>query len=234
MLDFSVFASSSKGNLYTLFDGHTTLMLECGLAWKRVRRELAFKTSEVAGILCTHSHGDHSRGVSDAIKAGLDVYASQETFDNLGLSGHRCKRITAGEQFKIGTWSIVPFESIHDCPGSVGFLLASGESKALFLTDSAYVHHRFRDLTHIFIEANYCPEILRERVSCGAISPAMRDRLLFSHFSIDNVLEFLKANDISKVREIHLLHLSDSNSNAEEFKKKVQSATGKPVMVAAP
>jgi phosphoribosyl 1,2-cyclic phosphodiesterase len=64
------------------------------------------------------------------------------------------------------------------------------------------------------------------------VHPAMRPRLLRSHFSLENVLEFLRANDLSKVEEIWLLHLSQSNSSEELFKKEVQAATGKPVFIA--
>ena len=44
--------------------------------------------------------------------------------------------------------------------------------------------------------------------------------------------DFLRANDLSRVKEIHLLHLSDRNSSANCFKKEIQSLTGKPVYVA--
>jgi phosphoribosyl 1,2-cyclic phosphodiesterase len=60
----------------------------------------------------------------------------------------------------------------------------------------------------------------------------MRRRLLRSHFSLENVLDFLKANDMSKVQEIHLLHLSDNNSDEVLFRRRVQEATGKPVYIA--
>jgi hypothetical protein len=34
------------------------------------------------------------------------------------------------------------------------------------------------------------------------------------------------------LQEIHLLHLSDANSNEKEFKEKIQKLTGVPVYVA--
>lgn len=45
-------------------------------------------------------------------------------------------------------------------------------------------------------------------------------------------IDELKANDLSKVREIWLLHLSDGNSDAERFKREVMELTGKPVYIA--
>lgn len=224
-------ASSSRANCYLLEPG---LMIEAGLSIRDIRKAAGFNLASLAGCLVTHEHGDHARGVKDLLKASVDCYMSQGTADALCVAGHhRVHILTPLVKFQVGEWAVLPFSTVHDAAAPLGFLLARGDEKWLFVTDSAFIEPRFSGLTGIAIEANYCPEILRERVSCGAISPAMRDRLLFSHFSIDNVLEFLKANDISKVRQIVLLHLSDSNSNAEEFKKKVQAATGKPVMVAA-
>ena len=61
--------------------------------------------------------------------------------------------------------------------------------------------------------------------------PALKKRILKSHFSLENVKEFLKANDLSRVQEIWLLHLSDGNSDAERFKREIQELTGKMVFI---
>jgi phosphoribosyl 1,2-cyclic phosphodiesterase len=60
---------------------------------------------------------------------------------------------------------------------------------------------------------------------------AHKKRVMRSHFSLDNVKEFLRANDLSKVKEIHLLHLSDGNSDEARFKREIQELTGKPVFI---
>jgi len=82
------------------------------------------------------------------------------------------------------------------------------------------------------VECNYSMDILNENIRTGKIPAVMKKRLLQSHFSLDNVKGFLKANDLSQVKEIWLLHLSDSNSNTERFKREIQELTGKPVYVA--
>ena len=53
-----------------------------------------------------------------------------------------------------------------------------------------------------------------------------------SHMSLENCKELLRANDLSKVKEIHLLHLSDENSVEDQFKKEIAALTGLPVYVA--
>jgi phosphoribosyl 1,2-cyclic phosphodiesterase len=82
------------------------------------------------------------------------------------------------------------------------------------------------------IECNYSKKILDENIAAGRVPMVQKNRLLKSHFSLKNVKDFLKSNDLSKVKEIWLLHLSDRNSNAERFKREIQEISGKPVYVA--
>ena len=166
-------------------------------------------------------------------KAGIDIYTSTGTIDALGMAGHRIKPIEPLKQFEIGTWAILPFPTEHDCDGSMGFLLANqaGE-KLLFITDSFYCKYLFNGITHLMIETNHSYEILNQNVEAGIITQAQKNRLIQSHFGLENVKKFLQANDLSKVKEIYLLHLSEGNSDAELFKREVQELTGKPVIVA--
>jgi len=82
------------------------------------------------------------------------------------------------------------------------------------------------------IEANYCMDILKRNVEAETVPKTLKNRLLKSHFSLENVKQFLQANDLSRVQEIWLLHLSNGNSDAERFKREVMELTGKPVYIA--
>src|SRR5690625_2922535 len=232
MIDIKTLASGSSGNAYLITDGHTPLLLECGISYRDIQIATNFQTSNIAGCLISHEHKDHSKTLKDVLRAGIDVYASQGTIDQEGIDHHRLKSIKAKQQFKIGTWSILPFDIQHDVAEPLGFLLMNQQGeKLLFATDTFYVKYKFKGLTHIMIECNYSLDILNENIESGRVHPAMKRRLMKSHFSLENVKEFLKANDLSKLQEIHLLHLSDSNSNEEQFKKEIQELTGKPVYV---
>lgn len=59
-------------------------------------------------------------------------------------------------------------------------------------------------------------------------------RLLESHFSLENVLRFLQANDLSNTKNIILCHLSNDNSNQEIMQKKVYEQTGIQTTIARP
>lgn len=233
MLEFKAFASGSNGNLYALSDGNSKLMIECGLPYKEIQRALKFKISEVSGCLLTHCHADHSKSIGDIIRVGIDVYTSKGTIDALGLSGHRVHTIKAKQQFRIDNWRIMPIEAIHDSPEPLAFLIANDKGeRCLFATDTAYLKNCFVGLNVIAVECNYSLDILKRNVAAGLVEPALKNRILQSHFSLEHVKDFLKANDLSKVQEIWLLHLSNDNSDEERFRREIQGLTGKEVYIA--
>ena len=232
MIEIRSFASSSAGNAYLVTDGRSPLLLDCGLPVAQLKQATGYRLSTLAGCLVSHEHGDHSKAAADLMRAGVDCYMSQGTADALRLSGHRLKIVRALQQFSLGAWTVLPFDTIHDAAEPLGFLLAAGEEKVLYLTDTAYCKYRFRGLTRILIECNHSWDILQANVESGAVPAEMRRRVMRSHMSLSTVKEFLKANDLSAVREIHLIHLSDGNSDAERFKNEIQALTGRPVYVA--
>jgi phosphoribosyl 1,2-cyclic phosphodiesterase len=233
MIEIKTLASGSKGNCYYVTDGSTPLLLECGIPFKSIRKALNFNTSNLAACLVTHEHNDHSAGLKDALRAGINCYMSAGTAEAIGIDHHRIKKVEARKNFTIGSWKVLPFDVQHDVSEPYGFLLQnkSGE-RLLFATDTYYIRYKFKGLTHLLIECNYSMEILNDNIQSGRVHKGMKNRLIKSHFSLENVKEFLKANDLSKVQDIHLLHLSDTNSNEEQFKREIQELTGKVVYTA--
>lgn len=233
MIEITALASGSTGNCYHVTDGHTPLLLECGISYKLIQQGLNYRVTSLAGCLLSHEHGDHAKAIKDMTKAGIDCYMTKGTAEALSLTGHRLRIVSARKQFHIGSWVVLPFETQHDAVEPVGFLLAnSAGEKLLYATDTYYIRYRFKGLTHVMVECNYSMEILRKNVQAGLVEPALKNRILKSHFSLENVKEFLLANDLSKVQEIWLLHLSDGNSNSERFKREVKEISGKPVYIA--
>lgn len=233
-MEIQVYASSSKGNAYRVSDGETGLLLECGIPYKKMLHEHGFRSKDVAGCLLTHGHKDHCMAIADVMRAGIDIYCSQGTSDALDLTGHRVKTIAASANFRIGSWTVLPFETEHDAAEPLGYLLYSNLSgeRILFATDTYYIRYRFVGLNYILIETNYADDILQANVEAGRVPMELRNRLIKSHFSLANVKEFLRANDLSEVRGIWLLHLSDGNSDADRFKREITELTGKPTYIA--
>jgi len=232
LIDIKVLASSSLGNCYHITDGHTPLLIECGVPFKKIQHGCRFRTSEIAGCLISHVHKDHFRAVQDVMKAGIDCWLSPDTKSALGIDSHRLHEFTPLKQFGIGSWQVKAFPLVHDVPNYGYLMVGSTGEKLIYLTDTAYSTYKFTGLTHIMCECNYSLDILQANVDSGALPVELKNRLMKTHFSLENVKEFLRANDLSKVWEIYLLHLSDGNSDADRFKREIQEFTGKPVIVA--
>ena len=81
------------------------------------------------------------------------------------------------------------------------------------------------------IEVNYSREILQKNYDKGYIPKPVKDRLLTSHMNLKNAKLYLSKLDLSSVKEIMLIHLSDGNSDAKLFVKEIKALTGKPVRV---
>jgi len=230
-MEITVLASGSKGNCYHVQGKSTQFIIECGIPWKKIQQGLNFKTSEIEFCLLSHEHKDHSGSYKDVIKAGIDIYTSQDTIDTLRATGHRIKAVESKKQFTVNELTILPFELEHDVT-NYGYLMADPKDKLLFITDTFYCRYKFPGVTILAIECNYVEDILRQNVDAGLIAADLKNRLLKSHFSLKNVKEFLRANDMSKVREIHLIHLSETNADPERFKREIQGLCGKPVYIA--
>ncbi|MZK62262.1 MBL fold metallo-hydrolase, partial [Clostridium beijerinckii] len=78
-----VLASGSTGNCYIVQAGDEILLLECGINFKNIKQGLGFDLSKVKGCLVTHEHKDHSKAINEVMKAGIDVYMSEGTMNNI-------------------------------------------------------------------------------------------------------------------------------------------------------
>lgn len=234
-MKLSVISSSSKGNCYILENESEALLVEVGVSFKEIKQALNYNLKKVVGAILTHEHKDHSKCLEDVLRAGIKVVASQGTVNALGVKSTNHISIKAGEATKLGSFDILAFDTVHDCTEPLGFLIRHDEcGTVLFLTDTIYSGYTFRGLNNIIVEANYCEGILDLKYREGVTSEFLRKRVLNSHMSIRTCKQLLLANDLKKVNNIVLIHLSDSHSNSERFKKEVTGITGKKVTLAKP
>lgn len=124
--------------------------------------------------------------------------------------------IEAGKQFNVGTFIIVPFDVYHinsdgsDCP-NLGFLIYSSvtKEKMIWATDASYIESRFPPVEYICIECNYV-DVEDYKSELEYMNGFVEKRRVRSHLSLNRCVEFLKQQDLSRVKEIRLLHLTES------------------------
>lgn len=231
----TVIGSGSSGNGYILHNDKEALIIEAGMSMRKYKIALDFNIAIVSGCLISHEHKDHCKSVKDMLASKIPVYMSNGTAQSLFGDEElpHLHRIVSGQMLKIGSFDILPFDVVHDAKEPLGFLIRHEETGTiLFATDTYYLPHKFNGLNNIMLECNYDSHILNTNVKSGEVHPSVAKRVLKSHFSYTHCLEALRANDLSEVYNIVLLHLSAANSNAEAFKQGIEEATSKPTFIA--
>jgi phosphoribosyl 1,2-cyclic phosphodiesterase len=234
-------ASGSTGNCYSLSDGKSSLLIECGIPIARIKQGLNFKLHEVSGCLATHSHQDHSKSVYHILKAGIPVFMSMPCAEELGVfHDHGIRIIYRDKWYTIGSFCVQAFATIHDGKtesdwNTLGFYIKhlDSDERILFCTDSAYIRPRFKGLTRILIECNYSEDRITENLNNGSLDPGQYKRILATHMGLTQCVKFLKSNDLTNLKEIYLIHLSSGNSDEELILKTIRQVAGVPVICCA-
>lgn len=234
-MQLKVLGSSSKGNCYLLDNGKEALAIECGISFKEVQKAVNFDVSRIKGAIVSHEHGDHAKHVENFIQAHIPVYMSTGTLHAMKFKNPYSLpfNMEAGSTIGIGNFMVQAFNTQHDAAEPFGFLIYHPEcGMVLFATDTYYLHYTFAGLNNILIECNFRQDILDANVESGKLPSVLRARTMKSHMEYETCKETLLANDLSGVNNIVLIHLSDGNSNASEFRQGIMEATGKTIHIA--
>lgn len=233
-MKLKILGSSSAGNGYVFDNGKEALLVECGMPYKSIQKAVNFDISRFVGAIISHEHGDHAKHVHKVLDTRIPCYMSAGTATALRLDDNVLVRQT--EEFKayrLGGFTIQGFSVQHDAAEPFGYLIHHEEmGTVLFATDTYYLKYKFAGLSNILIECNYRLDILEANVEAGRIAKPQRDRTIKSHLSYETCKETLLANDLSKVNNVVLIHLSLGNSNASEFLQGIKEITGKNVYIA--
>ena len=243
-MEIKVLASGSTGNCYLVRSGQSSLLLDAGIPAKRIREGCDYRLSQISGCLVTHSHGDHCKAVKDLLAASVPVYMPEKEIAAAGLPAHhrlhplerRSDNPPAYAFFFVGGFTVLPFQTFHDTPEPVGYLIAGGEPEAketlLYFTDTYYLQRRFRNLHYIIGECNYDSETMWEKVESGETPAARAKRLFSTHMSLNHFLDFLKCvENPETIRQIYICHMSDDHGNEANIREAVQRLTGAEVYV---
>jgi len=231
-MDIKALASSSRGNAYIIDNGTNPVLLECGLKVKALREKADYKLTSMAGCLLSHEHSDHSRSAAAIMDLGVDLYTGKGTADKLGLQGHRLHIIEAERTFQLADWEITPFALDHNAAEPLGFLMESKGEKLLWASDTCRVNYNVEGLNYIMLDANYRRQYAWDNYQQGNLNGYLVRLLKDTHMEIEDVKRYFQRTDLSAVKEIWLLHLSEKNADPEEFKREIQLVTGKQVILA--
>lgn len=77
---FDPLASSSHGNAYVVSDGHTSILLECGIPFRKLQKALGFRMGDIMACFVSHEHKDHAHSIKtyDALCSASQNGRTQE------------------------------------------------------------------------------------------------------------------------------------------------------------
>jgi phosphoribosyl 1,2-cyclic phosphodiesterase len=224
------FGSGSSGNCTYIGDSHTGFLIDAGIDGERVERTLmanGIPMTQVKGILLTHDHGDHVRYAYNILRRHrhMRLYCTPKAFNGL-LRRHNISRrikdyhepIYKEFEFKLGAFTITPFEVMHDGTDNAGFFIAHGNLRFALATDLGCISPRvdfyMRQAQFVMIESNYDAEMLRT----GAYPEYLKSRIRAENGHLDNVVsaQFIDSIYTSELRYLFLCHLSFDNNTPQQ------------------
>ena len=178
-----------------------------GLPMRRITAALESikkNKSDLQGILITHEHTDHIKNLS-MYKGKVPIYASKGTIDYFD------HEVVPFDSFEIGTLSVIPFMTSHDAANPVGYVVISGKTKLVYLTDSGYVPEEsldyLKDADYYIMESNHDLKMLMK-----SNRPAvLKRRIKGDEGHLSNVDSAIYLSELvgPKTKEIYLAHLSE-------------------------
>jgi phosphoribosyl 1,2-cyclic phosphodiesterase len=218
VIRFAVLGSGSGGNSAVVETGGVRLLIDAGLSAKQLLlrlTRLGIDPASLDGILLTHEHGDHIRGLKVLLKQfTIPVFATSQTrhvVGEMGIDGAKWKTFESGQTFTIGSSVIRSFAIQHDAVDPVGFVIGSETRKLGLVSDAGHVTRSMTDalrgLHGLFVEANY-DEGLLEADHKRPWSIKQRISSRHGHLSNEQVTALIRDISHAELGRVVLGHLS--------------------------
>lgn len=163
-------ASGSSGNCIYIGSDKTHILVDAGISNKRIQQglnDIGLKGGDVDGILITHEHSDHIKGLGVlARKYQVPIYATRETLDEIRSKSslgdydrELLHPVCPDVDFVVGDLTVKPFSIDHDAANPVAYRVQCGERSVAVATDMGhydqYIIDHLRDLDALLLESNH-------------------------------------------------------------------------------
>ncbi len=213
--------SSSKGNSHLLSAKGWSIVIDVGVSCKKFLEGLAISEtslSTLGGILITHEHIDHVKGLEVLLKKHpIPIYGSTPTIkvlqDRYAINPSLLNSLD--KPMEIAGMEVIPFSVSHDCIAGQGYRIKTSDNKIFsFATDLGCVSQGVIDhmegANMAVIESNYCPNILKN----SSYPPALKARIASSigHLSNGEAAKLSAKLVKGSTTRITYAHLSQENN----------------------
>ena len=218
-------ASGSNGNCYYIGNDTCAILVDCGLSASNLLvrlTETGLYTSGIKGILITHEHNDHCRGVRPAAKrlGNIPVYTTKNTYLEIPAKGrpHNVAWFERDVPFTIDGFEIYPFTKRHDAVDACSFRIVCNNKHIGVMTDIGSVcenvEEHFSKCHAVFLESNYDTDMLWS----GSYPLYLKRRIASDngHLSNDQASQLVESFASPDLEVIFLSHLSNENNTSEK------------------
>lgn len=215
---FKVLSSGSKGNSTFVSSKSTKVLIDLGVGYQYLIKELEkinVDPLELAGVLVTHIHNDHVKGLKVFLKkTGLKAFIPEKMKKEvLTIIDEEMIEII-DDCFKLNDLNIELIYTSHDVECSVGYKITSDDKSLLYITDTGYINNKyfemFKNLDAYILESNHDEKMLMD----GPYPYYLKQRVIsdYGHLSNKACAKYLKNFVGEKTKNVVLAHLSDTNN----------------------
>ena len=219
MFSLTMLGSGSAGNCALVESGQCRLLIDGGLSARQITRRLegiGIHPIGIDGILLTHEHGDHVRGLEVLCRQfAIPIYCNRLTAEAMKGSGLTTpcdwRLFSTGNDFQIKDVTVQTFAVPHDAVDPIGFVLRHGGASLGFVTDLGFatklVFERIRDVQTLVIETNHDEKMLQD----DARRPwPVKQRIMSRHGHLSNAAAAQVVGELleNSLQRVVLGHLS--------------------------
>ena len=228
-MKFKTIESGSKGNSSIILCNNTKFIIDVGISYLKLKNSinnLNLRFNDFTGILITHSHNDHIKGLPQLIKhTKLNVYIPVKMYPELKNIVPKERVFLLDDITRVDDLKIEILPTSHDTECSVGYLFESDNKSLVYITDTGYINRKIlkkiENKNVYLIESNHdevmlmegpYPEFLKERV-----------RSDYGHLSNKTTAKYLSKLVGSNTKNILLAHISDKNNTYEKVMEEIEN-----------
>ena len=227
----AVLGSGSRGNAILVESGGCRILVDAGFSARDLARRmevLEVDPDGLTGIVITHDHSDHTRGMGVfARRHGTPLYLTDGTRTacaDLLRGDETVVAYRAGVPFRVGAFTVEPFLTVHDAREPVGVAVVDPEAEARLgvATDlgrpTAGIRHALSRCDILVLEANHDEVLLQ-----AAPYPwSVKSRIRSSHGHLSNhaAARFAAELHHERLLAVILAHLS-GESNRPDMARRV-------------
>ena len=226
MAEFISLYSGSSGNCNIVRCENRYVMIDMGKCCRTTVNgltELGLSIEDCDGILVTHEHSDHIKGLNVFLKHyHVPVYGAEDTLEALWRNQlvpptADLNALQRDVKIQIGAFTVEMFKTSHDVP-CVGYRVATPDGRQMAIaTDlgmlTPTVHAALEGCDLVALESNYDPQMLRN----GPYPYYLRSRIEGPRGHLSNAECSAKIMELiqSGCKKFALCHLSGENNTPD-------------------